>query len=156
MPDLQIVRLSNPLYIGTIAPLVEDFYKKAMGATSKKGVSYESLYTYLINVVQNGGLLAEVWIGLKDQEPVAWASWNVLGWPYFGTVYCSCIYNKSKDRELTKMLATQYLEFAKEKKAPYIIFEVHHDAVGRFFTKLLGEMNITIEPTGITQFIGRV
>lgn len=156
MSEIQIVKLTNPLYIGTIAPMIDDFYKKALSQSAKKGISYESLYSYLINVVQNAGNLAEVWVGVKDNEPVAFASWNVLGWPFFGTVYCSCIYNKSKDREITIKLTEQFIQFAKEKKAPYIVFEVHNDVTGRFFTKLLKEMDIVIEPTGITQFIGRV
>ena len=156
MPEIKTIKLSNPLYIGVIAHLIRDFYDKVLSTSAKKGISYETLYSHCVNVVQNLGPVAELWVSLKDEIPVAWGCWNVLGFPYYGAVYCSALYNNSKDHAITKELAEKFLSFAKDKKAPYVIFETQSEATARICRKVMKELDIAIEPTNITQFIGRI
>jgi hypothetical protein len=154
--NITTAKINNPLFIGQIAPLIQGFYDRIYAKGKLKGISYESFYTHLVNTAQNGGNMSEVWIALKDGEALAFASWSVLGWPHFGTVYCSTLYSSAKDDKVPRALIEKFLEFAKNRRAPYIVFTVQNEATGRLFKRILSGMDIEIEPTGITQFSGRV
>lgn len=156
LKNITTVKINNPLFIGQIAPLVQGFYDRVYAKGKLKGISYESFYTHLVHTAQSGGDVNEVWIALKDDKALAFASWSVLGWPHFGTVYCSTLYSSAKDDTVPRALIERFLEFAKNKRAPYIVFTVQNEATGRLFKRILSGMDIKIEATGITQYVGRV
>lgn len=153
--DLKTQKIDNPLYIGQVAPLVYQFFKRVERNPSIKGISYESLTTYFTNIIQFGGDMSEFHVVIGDNKPVAFAMWRVLGPPHYGVSFCEYIYNITKTSEPMEMLCKEFIKFGEKHNTPYYGFMTVNDAVARRLKSYALKYNYELSDMGIRNFIGR-
>ena len=153
--DLKLFKITNPLYIGQVGPLIQQFFKRIERNPSVKGISYESLYTYFTNVVQFGGESAEFHVVAKDDIPVAFAEWRILTAPHYGTVFWEYVYNSTQTDGPVLLLGDEFVKYGKKHNAPYYSFTAINDKVAKAILKSGKKCNLDLENTGIINFIGR-
>lgn len=124
------VKITNPNWMGYIAPEIKAFFER----TNPIGITYESLYTYLVRAVQYGRDKDEFWVVFDDDKPMkVWGHWFVKGIPAIGKVYCDCIYNGEGNVEATRTLLREFVEFGKRNRCT--IYEA--DAVNKKVFRVL-------------------
>ena len=96
---MKTLKITSPLYVGEIAPLILKFYNRVSSGGTYKGITYESLYASFAQIVQFGGNTSELWVTFDGDEPVAFATWRVLGLPHIGKTYCDFMYNSIRIRK---------------------------------------------------------
>ena len=153
---MKVIKITNPLYIGQVAPLIQQFFKRIDGNPSIKGVSYESLYTYFTNIVQFGGETAEFHVALKEDNPVAFGEWRILTAPHYGTVFCEYLYNSSNTNGPVLALCNEFIEYGKRHNAPYYSFTAVNQQIAKVLLKSAKKCNLDFSSTGILNFIGRI
>lgn len=128
-------KITNPLYLGHIGPMIDKFNKKINFA----GITYESLYSYFAQNIQFGGDRAEFWIVYEDDKPVGFADWFVRGLPHIGKVCCDFLYSSNRMREPVELLHDEFEKFGLKHRAPLYeayaineeLFRVHRLAATR-------------------------
>ena len=100
--------------------------------------------------------MAEFWVVFKENEPVGFALWRVMGLPYQGAVYCEHLFKTVKDHEVTLKLGQEFIEFGKRHQAPYYIFDAINEIIAKVLRKLALEMSLDLIETGQTNFVGRL
>ena len=113
-------------YVGPLIVELADILKQP-------GVSAHSLMSYFIAGIQSGTL--EVWVALKDNKPVGFTSFCVLGWPHYSTGMCNYIFMQEKDAELTEQLYAKFPEFLKKNKLKYFAFHSQTKKLGEHFAQ---------------------
>ena len=133
--EAKALKITNPLYLGQIGPLIDKFNKKI----NLDGVTYESLYTYFAQNVQFGGDKADFWIVYEDEKQVGFANWFVRGLPHIGKVCCDFLYSSNRMREPVELLHVEFEKFGLKHRAPLYeayaineeLFRVHRLAATR-------------------------
>ena len=149
---MQTLKITNPLYVGSLAPLIQNYVKRV----PFPGVTYESFYTFLANIAQFGGMNSELWVVLDaDKQPLAFAVWSVIGLPHVGTVYMQHIYSKAKNKKITLELVQQWEKFGLEKNCPIFMFDAVNEPVCKYFEGLMKEIGYNINKTGFIHCVGR-
>lgn len=149
--ELKLTKISNPNWMGILAPQINTFCEKVASPT----ITYETLYTYFLKIVQFGGDNAEFWVVFKDDEPMAFASWHVPDLPHRGMVFCDFVYSWNRMREPASMLLDEFIEFGKRKHAPIYKGTAVNEAVYRVFRKAASKRGYNLEVTPLVDFIGR-
>ena len=153
---MKIHKITNPLAIGQIAPLVQKFYSRVKEASGMyDSITYESLYTYFTRVIQFGGDRAEFWIAMDGDVPVGFATWRVMDIPYIGTVFCDCLYNDTRNQKAIKGLYSEFIEFGKRNRSLIYKCDAVNDKVGEYFTNVLDKLGIEVKDSGAKSLIGR-
>jgi hypothetical protein len=153
---MQIFKLTNPLYIGEIAPLIQAFYDHVKRTSKYEGISYESLYTYLVQAIQFGGEISEVWVAIDDEnKPIAFAKWHVCGPPHYGKVYVEFLYSKVKDKKVSVELIKEFVKFGEKHRAPYYSYDAVNPAVAKRLMAISEEVGVPCHETGVVNFVGR-
>jgi len=133
--EVKALKITNPLYLGQIAPLIDKFNKKI----KIPGITYESLYTYFAQNIQLGGDRAEFWVVYEDEKVVGFGSWVFRGLPHIGKVCCDFLYSPNRKREPVELLINEFEKFGLHHKAPLYeayaineeLFRVHRLAATR-------------------------
>lgn len=149
--DLEFLKITNPLWMQTIAPRVAEYVKRL----DLPGVTYESMQTYLTGVVQFGGDLAEFWMAFKDKQPAGFCCWMVLGPPNVGVAHCDQIHVWEDDRKISKGLIARFISWAQEKRCPFIHGLLSTDKVADHFTEIGKEYGIQTIRTEQVVLYGR-
>ena len=152
---METIKINNPLYIGEIAPLIQRYWDK-INVHKLNYISYETLYTYMSNVVQFGAEIAEFWVCFKEDEPVGFGMWRVMPLPFQGTVYCEHLFKTVKDHDVTLSLIKNYIEFGKKHHAPFYVFDAVNDVVAKILRKVASEVDGELIETDQIRFIGRL
>ena len=155
MSEVQYVKVNNAIWLGTVGPLIEKYFKKVTESGVVRGCTYETLYTYFAQVVQFGGTQAEFVVAVSDNVPVAFASWRVAPIPHVGTVVLDHIYCSVKEHDVVLGFITRYIEFADTNNARFLMFDTVNEKVANIAKRIAEETNITVEDTGSVKFIGR-
>ena len=150
-PKYECIQITNPHYLGVIGPFIKSFLDKV----EIPGVTYESLYAFLSNVIQSGHLLAqqgmrdtsEFWIVLEDGKPIAFACWNLCSYPSIGTVYCPFCYSWQTKKIPTRMLGKEFIRFGQEMRAKYYKFDATNERVYEVFKSTLEELGLDVNRT---------
>lgn len=151
-----IHRITNPLAIGGIAPLVQKFYARVKESSGMyQGITYESLYTYYTRIIQFGGDRAEFWIAMDNDVPVGFATWRVMDLPHIGKVFCDCLYNDTRNQKAIKELYDEFIEFGKRHRALIYEFNAVNEKVGEYFCHVLDKLGIDAKDSGAKNYIGR-
>ena len=149
---MQTLKITNPLYVGSLAPLIQNYVKRV----PFPGVTYESFYAFLASIAQYGGINAELWVVLDaDKQPLAFAVWSVLGSPHVGTTFMGHIYSKAKNKKITLELVQQWEKFGLEKNCPIFMFDAVNESVCKYFEGLAKEIGYDIKRTGLIHCVGR-
>ena len=152
---MKALKITNPLWVNKIAPLVMKFLDRIEKHANVQGINYESLITHLTQISQFGGELVELWVVFKDEEPVAFATWRVMPLPHFGKVYCDYIFKSVKDHLPTRLLAEEFIKFGQKHKAPLYCMDATDEAIARTLTKLANELGLTMEKTSTVSLFAR-
>ena len=149
---MKIHKVTNPLAVGELAPLVQKFYNRVKETTGLyQGITYESLYTYLARVVQFGGDKAEFWVALDGDMPVGFATWRVMDLPYIGSVFCDCLYNDTRNQKAIKELYDQFIEFGKKHRCLLYRFDAVNEKLGEYFVNVLSKLGVEAKDSGSEQ-----
>ena len=158
---MKAIKIISPLYVGEIAPLILKFYNRVSTGTEYQGITYESLYTSFANIVQFGGRpdplpdVQEFWVVFEDNEPVAFATWRVLGLPHIGKTYCDFMFNSIRNRKAVIELCKEWIEFGKRHRAPLFAFDAINEKVAEHLVSVGKQLGVEFVNTGVTNFIGR-
>lgn len=149
--EFQLAKISNPNWLGMLAPQIKIFCEKLNLPT----ITYETLYTYFLRTIQHGGDNVEFWVVLKDSEPIAFAHWFVNGLPHRGAVSCDYIHSWNRMREPIQLLIEKFIAFGKENHAPIYTGTATSEAVFRVFRKAGAKQGLKLEKTSLIDFMGR-
>ena len=133
--EVKAIKITNPLYLGNIGPMIDKFNKKIQ----IPGVTYESLYSYFAQNIQLGGDKAEFWVVYEDEKAVGFGNWFLRGLPHIGKVCCDFLYSSNRMREPVELLINEFEKFGLKFKAPIYeayaineeLFRVHRLAATR-------------------------
>ncbi|MHC4292660.1 MAG: hypothetical protein ACYSTX_00065 [Planctomycetota bacterium] len=149
--DFEIIKITNPNWLGVIGPQIQSFTKKI----NLPNITYETLFTYFINTIQYGGDAAEFHVTMEGKSPVAFAHWFVCGLPHRGAVYMDWIYSWTKKQRAVSLLVDEFVEFGKKQHAPIYKGQAISLSVYRLFRKLSSEKGYKLDKTSLIDFIGR-
>jgi hypothetical protein len=139
---IKLVKITNPMWMQILGPRISEYCERLKVPC----VTYESMMSYLTNVVQFGGDTSEFWVAFENDNPVGFCLWCVLGFPYIGVVHCDQVYTWGENKEISRSLFGKFLEFAEKNRAPYI-----H---GLMINKKVSDHFISIgEPNGISPIV---
>lgn len=140
MENLKAIRLTNPNYVGTLAPHIQQYIKRIKPI----GITYETLYTYFVNCVQFGGEKVEFWVAYLDDKPVGFALFMVAGLPHFSKVHCDHFYTWAKDKQVTEAFIEEFAKFAVRFKANFLNGIVQDEATYRRFRKIAEKLGFSV------------
>ena len=151
-PEIKILKLSDPTWVGYLADNIRDYCEKVKIPT----IRYETLYTYLTQVVQYGGKQSELWIAHNgdDFKPIAFANWYVKPLPNVGASEIGYIYSWNRARVPVQLLLDQFLQFSYDNNCKVYIGNIINDAVWKVFDKAAEERGIKLTKTGNINFYG--
>jgi hypothetical protein len=149
--ELSIVKITNPLWVGGLASVIQDF----CGKIKVPSISYGTLYSYFCNTVQFGGERAEFWVALNGKEPVAFAHWYAKGLPHSGIVSCDFIHSWNRMSEPISMLIDKYIEFGIKNNAPLYEGDAINEVIFRVFRKAAFKKGLNLTKTELVNFVGR-
>jgi hypothetical protein len=153
---IKTIKVTQPLYTGAMAPLIQGYFKRIAKNKGVRGISYETLYTYFAQVVQYGQDLAELWVAFNGQEePIAFAMWRTMGLPFYGTVACEHFYNSVGNQQSMKQLVKEFIKYGQRNKAPYYTFTAVNEKVSSHLVKIAKKHGLHFVNTGMLTFIGR-
>lgn len=156
--ELRAVKITNPFWLGKVAPFINDFLKKI----HIPGVTYETLYTYLASTVQNGAVSiedgvrdrAELWVVFEDKDPVAFGHWFVKGLPTIGMVHCDLLYSWQRKREPANLLFDEFKRFGIEHRAQIWEADASNRVVFEVFKKACESRGLTVYESDKITFMG--
>lgn len=156
-----IRKITNPHYLGVIAPMILSFYKRVKDTSGMyDGIRYETLFAYLTKFVQMGRGTpedkAEVWVAYnEDETPVGFAAWHVMDLPHIGKVFCPILYNDTKTQGYIKELYEEFIQFGRRHRSPIYQYTAVNKKVGDYFQKVLAKLGVESKETGGIEYIGR-
>lgn len=155
---METLKITNPMFIGAMAPLIQDYFKRIALNKGVKGMSYESLYSYFTQVVQFGGSKAELWVTFNDDDPpkpVAFGLWRLPSLPMFGTVHWEHLFNSNGNKKSVIDLGQEFIKFGEKHNAPYYTFRAVNTKTGNYIKSISEKNGLVFEPTGMQSFVGR-
>lgn len=148
---MKALKITNPLWLGSIGPHINDFTKEV----PVPGITYESLYSYFANSIQFGRDMAEFWVVIDGEVPVAFAHWFVRGLPAIGKVFCDWVYSWTKDSNVLSLLLDEYEKFGMRHHAVLFEGEAINDVVFRAFRKACNKKGYELTTNSRINFIAR-
>lgn len=145
---LQIIKITNPVAIGTFSPLLIKFLE----ITKIPGMAYENLYSYFALTVHNKN--AEVCVVMDNTKPVGFGLWYVKGLPYAGLACCDFIYSHNRKRGIFKLLAEKFIEFGKEHRCPYYECTAVNETVSTVLEKMAKKLGLNVKKLDYVTMFG--
>lgn len=150
-PKFEAVKITNVHWLGVVAPFIKSFLDKV----EIPGIHYETLYTYLANIVQNGHLASqrgtrdtsEFWCVFEDGKVVAFASWHITMVPVVGCVYCDFVHSWQTKKIPVQMLADEFVRFGKDMRAKYWKGDAINDRVYEVLKNCLEKNGLSVNKT---------
>jgi hypothetical protein len=153
---MKVHKITNPLAVGHIAPLVQKFYNRCKETSGLyQSMTYESIYSAFTRIVQFGGEMAELWVSMDGDQIVGFASWKVMDLPHIGTVYCETMYNDTRNQKSVIKLYEHFIEFGKKHRALIYKFDAINDKVAERATHVFDKLEYNFIDSGAKHFIGR-
>jgi hypothetical protein len=149
--DIVLIKITNPLWMEILAPHVKDYFDRV----KLPGMSYEALMTFFLNIVQLGGEAAEFWCAFKDNKPVGFCMWNLMGLPYNGVAHCDQFHVWDDDKRISKMFMAKLMEYATSKRCSYIHAFLINRKVADHFVSMSDELNLAIIEPGKVEMYAR-
>lgn len=152
-----IQKITNPNYVGVIAPLIMRFHKRVKESSGMyDGIRYETLFSYLTKLVQMGGDRAEVWVAYNEENhPVGFSAWHVMDLPHIGKVFCPCLFNDTRNQTYIKELYEEFIQFGRRHRCPLYQYYAVNEKVGEYFRRILRKLGVNSKQTGGIEYIGR-
>ena len=150
-PELKVVKISNPIWVGEIGPQILKFAEKINLPT----ITYETLYSYFTRTVQHGGDIAEFWVVFEEDQVLAFAHWFVCDLPHRGVVFCDFIHSWNRMRQPIVMLLDEFIRFGIKKHAPIYKGTALNETIWRVFRKAAYKKGYELKKTEMVDFLGR-
>lgn len=136
---MKTLKITNPLWVGELGPRIQKFIE----IIKPEGITFPNFHAFLCQVVQFGKESSELWVVLDDeQNPLAFAQWNVRPLPYIGCVEMPWIYNWSKNRKATEMLYEEFMDFGRKWNAPYLMGIAANDKLAKHYEHIFTNKNV--------------
>jgi len=113
----ELIKINNPLWVQNLAPLVESLLQRI----KLPNINTYSLVTYLQQCAM-ANAVAELYVGLDENDIVAFANWSLRGTPFVGTAFLEFIY--SRRYGTAEKLLLKFEEFAMKNNAPYLMADI--------------------------------
>mgnify|MGYP006909288472 CR=1 FL=1 len=151
--EIKIVKVTDPRWVGYLAEPIKQYIEKINIPT----ITYETLYTYFVQVVQGGGDVNELWASHyeNDYKPIAFCNWYVKTLPHFGAAEIGHIYSWNRAKVPVSLLIDEFLEFAYRNRCPIVTGDIVNDAVWKVFDKLATRKNLSLTKTEQINFYGK-
>ena len=146
--SLKAIKITNPLFLGQIGPHIQTLNKRMNIA----GITYETLYAYFVNVVQNGQDMAEFWMAYEGDEPGAFACWMVKGSPFIGTVALDFAHSWMPNKALFSLLVDEYIKFGTKCRCPLYDGTTTSIKLFKHFQKIAEAKGLTFIETTLKTF----
>jgi hypothetical protein len=147
---MRVQRITNPIWLGAIAPNIQAFTKKLDMPT----MDYETLYVYFVNSIQVGAL-SEFWVAVDDDnKPCAFAHWLVRGLPFRGVVLMDFVYNWGS-KDAIPALIDEFIKFGQTKRAMYYEGHCINERVLRLFNRYANQYQMDFKPSDERFFLAR-
>lgn len=143
LPVLKAIKINNPLWIGNIASMIQ----KYVDILKVPSITYETLYTYFVNITQYGGNNQEFWVVFSDDEPVAFGCWFVRGLPHRGSTFFDHIYSWNRMSDPVGLLTDEYIKFSDRHNCPILECMAINDVVWKVHKRNAERKNLNIEKT---------
>ena len=146
---MKIIKITNVHWLPRLGTRIAELANRL----DTKTIQPESLYVHFANMVQFGGENSEFWAVMENNEPIAFASWFVMGHPHVGAINMDYIYNWSRKKDAVRLLVDEWIEYGKRKRAKYYYGTAINSQTLEIFKKYAGEINLNLDPVDITNFI---
>jgi hypothetical protein len=152
-PEIKIIKITSPTWVGYLAEPIKEFVNKIKTPT----IRYETLYTYLVNVVQYGGSTSELWVAHyeNDYKPIAFANWYVKGLPHVGAAEIGFIHSWNRAKVPVGLLLDQFLKFSYENRCTIYVGDLVNEVVWKVFEKAAADRGIQLTRTEQINFYGK-
>jgi hypothetical protein len=149
--EITLLRITNPLWIETLGPQIKIYWE----ATKKPGMTFEALLSYFVGIVQYGGEVSDFWVAFKDNRPVGFSIWTIMGPPYFGVAHCDQLHVWEDDPRISRMLMDKFVEWAALKRCPYIHALLVNGKVSDHFKAMGDDMGLDVTDAGTVELFAR-
>lgn len=146
---MKAIKITNPVWLGEIAPKINDYADKV----KIYGIDYTSMYSYLRNVVQFGGVMSELWVVMDSGKPVAFANWSVRPLPYVATAGLDNIYKWVKNTEPVELLMKEYINFALGKRCVNYYARCNNKYIVKLLDNYCANNGYTLAETGAAECV---
>lgn len=150
-PEITLIKITNPLWMESLAPFIKEYYERV----KHPGLTYESLFDYMVKMVQFGGDLSEFWVAFKEKEPVGFCLWFVMGTPAIGVSHCDQIHVWDEDERIAQMFIEKFVEFSVSRRTPIIHGLLVNQKVADHFKAMGEKLGLKVEETGRIEMVGR-
>ena len=148
---MKAIKVTNPIWLGEIAPRINDYSNKI----KIRGIDYESMYSYLRNVVQFGGDMAELFVVLDTAKPVAFANWSIRPLPYVASAGIENIYKWVKNTEPVELLIKEYINFGLKKRCVNYYARCNNKYISKLLNNYCEDYGYTFTDTGAIECVMR-
>ena len=152
-PKLEVIEVTNPRWLGYIAPHINEFYQKTK--IQLPTIRYETLYAYFEQSCGSINIPSEFWVAKKGDDVLAFAHWFKCGLPHTGVVFMDFVYAWNRMREPVQMLIDKYIEFGKKQRSTIYKGTAVNESVFRVFRKAASRRGYNLEKTELIDFLGR-
>lgn len=152
MAKLEAIEITNPRWLGYIAPHINGFYEKTKEQLPTVG--YETLYAYFEQSIGNPGIPSEFWVVKKGGDVLAFAHWFKCGLPHTGVVFIDFVHSWNRMREPIQMLMDKYFEFGKRMRCTVYKGTAVSESVFRVFRKSASRRGYELKKTVLIDFLG--
>ena len=148
----EIIKISNPLYVANLAPLITDFLEKV----NLRNINVYSMIALFQRTAQLGGEMVELWACIEENEPVGFGHWGIRDLPLVGTVHLDFVYCKGNRKDLVKQLVGEFVNFGVRRHSPWYTCDVvNNPKLISHLTNLAHELGIEEFSQPYVPFIGR-
>ena len=156
MGELKAIKITNAWWLGKVGPFISEYLKKV----PTTGVTYETLYSYIAQTVQNGDICkqqgmrdrGEFWV-VFDEKPIAFAHWFLKGLPFIGTVHCDLIYSWQRKKDPANLLLDEFQEFGVDHRAQFWEADATNRAVFEVLKRACEKRGFEVQETGQINFM---
>ena len=144
-PQIKLLQIKDPTWVGYLAGPISDYCDRV----KIPSIRYETLYSYLVQTVQFGGSVNELWIAHYegDYKPIAFCNWYVKGLPHVGAAEIGHLYSWNRARVPVGLLIDQFLKFAHENRCTLYTGDLVNEAVWRVVQRAATERGLSITKT---------
>ena len=149
--DFEVLKVTNPLFLGSLGEGIQ----RLANIINIQTITYETLYTYFLNTIQNGGDFNEFWIAMNDNLIYAYAHWFVRGLPHRGVVCCDFIHACRNRKDATNSLAEEFFNFGVKHRCPIYEGQATNEKTYRVFRKLASLRGFEFKKVEMINFMGK-
>ena len=149
--DLKPVQITNPVWLGYLSEGIQVLTKRINVPT----ITYETLYTYFLHAIQNGGGFSEFWVVMADDLVYTSAHWFVRGLPHRGVVTCDFIHACRNRKDATLLLANEFYNFGVRHRCPYYEGMAINEKTYRVFRKMASLRGFEFVKIEMINFLGK-